>query len=70
MHVEAKLLLMKHLYETFVGKELSVDDVFEMDAIFEMFNREEILEEDAEMKLEKLLKEEKETNSSQEHKNT
>ena len=61
---------MKHAYETYARKELSIDDLFEMDAIFEMLHREEISEKDAEMKLEKLLTKKNEKKKLEAPKNT
>ena len=48
---------MRPMFESYAGKELSIHELFAMEAIFEMLQREEISEEDTEIKLEKLLTE-------------
>ena len=48
------------MYKSYAGKELKIHELFAMEAIFMMLQREEISKEDTEMKLEKLLAEKNE----------
>ena len=58
------------MYKSYAGKELKIHELFAMEAIFMMLQREEISKEDTEMKLEKLLTEKNEKKELEAPKNT